>query len=86
MTPISRTLDRIEGVFKLHDTKLKIQSQVMFSQAQSYHVDDAIWFKHILFRRKGLGVAYKATMPSPEEAFTKEPNHTHICTHTLDAI
>ena len=35
------------------------------------------WFKHILFRRKGLGVAYNATMPSPEEIFTKEPNHTH---------
>ena len=25
------------------------------------------WFKHILFRRKGLGAAYNATMPSPEE-------------------
>ena len=24
------------------------------------------WFKHILFRRKGLGSAYNATMPSPE--------------------
>ena len=35
------------------------------------------WFKHILFRRKGLGAAYNATMPSPEEVFTKEPNHTH---------
>ena len=35
------------------------------------------WFKHILFRRKGLGVAYNATMPSPVEVFTKEPNHTH---------
>ena len=23
------------------------------------------WFKHILFRRKGLGVAYNATMPRP---------------------
>ena len=23
------------------------------------------WFKHILFRRKGLGAAYNATMPSP---------------------
>ena len=23
------------------------------------------WFKHILFRRTGLGVAYNATMPSP---------------------
>ena len=22
------------------------------------------WFKHILFRRKGLGAAYNATMPS----------------------
>ena len=41
-----------------------------------------IWFKHILFRRKGLGVAYNATMPSPEEVFTKEPNHTHTHTHT----
>ena len=30
---------------------------------------------------KGLGVAYNSTMPSPEEVFTKEPNHTH--THTL---
>ena len=42
------------------------------------------WFKHILFRRKGLGAAYNATMPSPEEVFTKEPNHTH--THTLPRI
>ena len=25
-----------------------------------------VWFKHILFRRKGLGAAYNATMPSPE--------------------
>ena len=24
------------------------------------------WFKHILFRRKRLGVAYNLTMPSPE--------------------
>ena len=31
----------------------------------------------MLFRRKGLGAAYNATMPSPEEVFTKEPNHTH---------
>ena len=23
------------------------------------------WFKHILFRRKGVGAAYNATMPSP---------------------
>ena len=45
------------------------------------------WYKHILFRRKGLGAAYtcNVTMPSPEER-TKEhhpsPNHihTHICT------
>ena len=43
-------------------------------------------FKHILFRRQGLGTAYNATMPSPEEAFTKEPNHTHIRTHTLSRI
>ena len=41
-----------------------------------------IWFKHILFRRKGLGAAYNVTMPSPEEVFTKEPNHTHTHTHT----
>ena len=45
-----------------------------------------IWFKHILFRRKGLGVAYKATMPSADEVFTKEHNfthtHTHMYTHT----
>ena len=40
------------------------------------------WFKHILFRRKGLGAAYNVTMPSPEEVFTKEPNHTHTHTHT----
>ena len=44
------------------------------------------WFKHILFRRKGLGAAYNATMSSPEEVFTKESNHTHICTHTLPRI
>ena len=44
------------------------------------------WFKHILFRKKRLGVAYNATMPFPEEVFTKEPNHTHICTHTLSSI
>ena len=47
------------------------------------------WFKHILFRRKGLGTAYKATMPSPEEVFTKEPKshtHTHTHTHTLPRI
>ena len=25
-----------------------------------------LWFKHILIRRKGLSVAYNATMPSPE--------------------
>ena len=43
------------------------------------------WFEHILFGRKGLGVAYNATMPSPE-VFTKEPNHTHIHTHTLSRI
>ena len=30
----------------------------------------SLWFKHILFRRKGLGAAYNATMPSPEEVFT----------------
>ena len=24
------------------------------------------WFKHILFRRKGLGAAYNTTMPSPD--------------------
>ena len=41
---------------------------------------------NILFRRKGLGAAYNATMPSPEEVFTKEPNHTHIRTHTLSRI
>ena len=40
-----------------------------------------IWFKHILFRRKELGVAYNATMPSPEEVFTKEPNRTHTHMH-----
>ena len=40
------------------------------------------WFKHILFRRKGLGAAYNATMPSPEEVFTKEPNLSHTHTHT----
>ena len=45
-----------------------------------------IWFKHILFRRKGLGAAYNATMPSPGEVFTKEPNHTHTHTHTLPRI
>ena len=47
-----------------------------------------IWFKHILFRRKGLGAAYNATMPSPEEVFTKEPNrtHTHMHTHALPRI
>ena len=27
--------------------------------------EGTIWFKHILFRRKGLGTAYNATMPSP---------------------
>ena len=27
-------------------------------------------------------MAYNATMPSPEEVFTKEPNHTHTHTHT----
>ena len=29
-------------------------------------------------------MAYDATMPSPEEVFTKEPNYTH--THTLPRI
>ena len=33
------------------------------------------WFKYILFRRKGLGVAHKAAMTSPELC-TKE--HTHF--------
>ena len=42
-----------------------------------------LWFKHILFRRKGLGAAYNTTMPIPEEVFTKEPNHTHAHTCTL---
>ena len=41
-----------------------------------------IWFEHIFFRREGLGAAYNATMPSPEEVFTKEPNHTHTYAHT----
>ena len=36
------------------------------------------WFKHILFRRKGLGATYSVTMPSKEEVFTKEPNYTHF--------
>ena len=44
------------------------------------------WFKHILFRRKGLGAAYNATMPSPEEVITKEANRTHTHTHTLPKI
>ena len=26
--------------------------------------------------------AYNATMPSPGEVFTKEPNHTHTYMHT----
>ena len=40
-----------------------------------------IWFKHILFRRKGLGAAYNTTMPSPEEVLQKNLiTHTH--THT----
>ena len=29
------------------------------------------WFKHILFRRKGLRVAYNATMPYTERSFCK---------------
>ena len=44
------------------------------------------WFKHILFRRKGLGVAYNATMPPPEDVFTKELNHIHTYTDTLSRI
>ena len=38
---------------------LKISLMLLTMQKDS-------WFKHILFRRKGLGVAYNATMPSPE--------------------
>ena len=33
------------------------------------------WFKHILFRRKGLGAAYNATMPSPENENEKMSSH-----------
>ena len=29
--------------------------------------ESSVWFKHILFRRKGLGAAYNVTMPSPWE-------------------
>ena len=31
-------------------------------------------------------MAYNATMPSPEEVFSKEPNQTHIPTRTLSRI
>ena len=47
-----------------------------------------IWFKHILFRGKGLEVAYNVAVPYPNEVCAMEhdpsPNHTctHIFTHT----
>ena len=34
---------------------------------QSYRATSALWFKDILFRRNGLGTAYKVAMPSPEQ-------------------
>ena len=36
-------------------------------------VEGLNWFKHIcIFRRKGLGTAYNATMPSPGKVCTKD--------------
>ena len=65
------------------------QLRVQFLQCWCYLLTEhvlvlptKIWFKHILFKRKRLGATYNATMPSPEEVFTEEPNHTHIRTHT----
>ena len=57
-----------------------ITSHDPFKQMNMFSFNVCIVGLNILFRRKGLGVAYNATMPSPEEVFTKEPNHTH--THT----
>ena len=43
------------------------------------------WFKHILFRRKGLGAAYNATVPSPFviRSLTKKRLEVHLITHVL---
>ena len=30
---------------------------------------NTVWFKHVLFRRKGLGASYNGTMPSLEILF-----------------
>ena len=68
--------------------KLWLQDVILpvFVCSTAFSLEVLHWFKHILFRRKGLGAAYNATMPSLEEVFTKEPNHTHTHTHTLPRI
>ena len=42
-----------------------ILQQMRLLLGETRHASE-YWFKHILFRRKGLGAAYNATMPSPE--------------------
>ena len=46
------------------------------------------WFKHILFRRNGLGAAYNATMSSPEKYVqnTQPITLTHMHTHIHNTI
>ena len=39
--------------------------------ASTVMVVHILWFKHILFRRNGLGAAYNVTMPSPEKYVEK---------------
>ena len=52
---------------QLYETSCDIldKSKVLWICSELFY-RNSLWFKHILFRRKGLGAAYNATTPSPE--------------------
>ena len=45
---------------------LASSNEMYTGYVNSQYTDTFLWFQHILFKRKGLGVAYSATLPYPE--------------------
>ena len=61
---------------------------MMVSYSASYtagYINLFLWFKHVLFRRNGLGAACNATMPSPEPVPEPVPLDTESLLSFLDS-